>query len=113
MNHDKYQSCIDACIRCAQECEYCAIACVSEEGTHSLAQCIKLDMECAKICWLAASFLASDSNFAVEICEVCATICNSCAMECEKHKDMEHCRRCAEYCFTCAGECIEMSGLSV
>ena len=31
MAHEQHRSCIEACVRCAQECEHCADACLSED----------------------------------------------------------------------------------
>lgn len=31
MSHQEHRSCIEACVRCAQECEHCANACLSEK----------------------------------------------------------------------------------
>jgi hypothetical protein len=33
-----------------------------------------------------------------------------CAVECEKHKHMDHCRVCADACRKCAEECRRMAG---
>ncbi|MFG0240541.1 MAG: four-helix bundle copper-binding protein, partial [Gimesia chilikensis] len=32
MTHEKYASCIEACIKCAQACEHCADSCLSEQN---------------------------------------------------------------------------------
>lgn len=74
-----------------------------------LARCIKLDRDCAAICLLAVEAMAGGSEFAKQICTLCAEICNACAAECEKHSHMEHCKKCAEACRKCAMECSSMS----
>jgi len=114
MAHEQFRSCIDACVRCAQECEHCASACLSEPDVKSMAECIRLDVDCAEICWAAASYESRGSQFAHDICRVCAEICDACGAECEKHAGhMEHCRTCAEACRHCAEECRRMAGVAV
>ena len=53
--HAQHQPCIDACVRCAQECEHCADACLSESDVKMMAECARLDRDCAAACWLAAA----------------------------------------------------------
>ena len=64
MAHQQHQSCIEACVRCAQECEHCADACLSEADVQAMAECIRLDRDCAEACWLAAAFMSRGSRFA-------------------------------------------------
>lgn len=111
MAHEQFQSCIDACIRCAEECELCANACLDERNIQKLAECIRLDRDCAAICWLAASLMSGNSRFAHDICRVCAEICDSCGMECAKH-ELDHCQKCAHECQRCADECRKMAGVA-
>jgi hypothetical protein len=109
MTHPEYQACIDACTSCAQECEQCAEACLGERDVKEMVECIRLDRDCAAVCWLAASFMSSGSEFVPDVCGICTEICDTCAAECEKH-DMEHCRRCARACRACAEQCVIMAG---
>jgi hypothetical protein len=101
-------SCLEACIRCAQACENCADRCLSEPHVGHMVECIRLDRDCAEICWLAAGFMSRHSHFANDLCRVCAEICEACAAECKKH-ETDHCQRCAEACRTCAEECHRMA----
>lgn len=90
---------------CATECEHCASACLNEQSVQVLTKCIQLDLNCADICRLTSTFLSRDSENIDEIIQVCATICEQCAAECDKHSKMEHCKRCAEICHRCADAC--------
>lgn len=108
MTHQHYQSCIDACLACAIECDHCASACLNEQNVQDMVACIKLDMDCALICSLAAKLMASGSEYSQDICVLCAKICRDCEKECEKHQHMEHCKRCSEACRRCAEECEKM-----
>jgi hypothetical protein len=112
MAHEEYASCIDACVQCAEECEHCANACLSEQDVKKMAECIRLDRDCAEICWSAAAWMSRDSQSAVDICRLCAEVCDACGAECEKHQ-AEHCQRCSEACRRCAEECRQMAGAGV
>lgn len=93
---------------CARVCNHCAVACLSEKEVKMMAQCIRLDIDCATICRTAAEFVERGSEHADALLSVCAVICNSCADECEKHAHMEHCRICADTCRQCAEACQQM-----
>lgn len=73
-----------------------------------MARCIKLDMDCAQICRLAASYMARGSEFAHALCRLCADVCQACAEECAKHQ-VDHCQHCAQVCRQCAQECGRMA----
>ncbi|MCC2597819.1 four-helix bundle copper-binding protein [Allopusillimonas soli] len=112
MPHEKFQSCIDACYACATECDHCAASCLGEQDVKAMARCIKLDMDCAQICRLAASYMARGSEFAQALCRLCADVCQACGDECAKHQ-MDHCQRCAEACRRCAEECRRMAQMAL
>jgi len=111
MAHHEFKQCIDACVACAQECEHCANACLSERDVAKMAHCIRLDRDCAEACWGAAAFMSRGSQFAHEVCRLCAEICDACGAECRKHQ-VEHCQRCADACEKCAEECRKMAGVA-
>ncbi|WP_225032032.1 four-helix bundle copper-binding protein [Paraburkholderia sp. XV] len=104
---EKQQSCIEACDECASACDHCAAACLSEQNVSEMAECIRLDMDCADICRLASAVMARDSSRAKEVCALCASICDACAAECDQHQH-EHCKQCAEACRRCAEKCRAM-----
>lgn len=109
MAHQEFDACISACNDCADACDHCATACLQEPNVKDMARCIQLDIDCAAICRLAASYMARGSEFAHYICELCAKICDECAEECARH-DMDHCQQCAEACKRCAQACRQMAG---
>jgi hypothetical protein len=90
--------------RCAAECEMCMDACLDEEDVKSMVQCIRLDRDCAKICYLTAGFVASHSPHTAHIISECEELCRKCGDECSRH-DNDHCRRCAQACYECAEAC--------
>ena len=110
MSHENHKSMINAMHECAAECNHCAAACLEEQDVQSLARCIKLDIDCAEICYLTASYAARGSEHAMHLMKECAEICNACAEECEKFADRyDHCKKCAEACRNCAEECSTMA----
>jgi len=108
MEHSTNQSLIDALSHCAAACNFCVSACLDEQVVTMLTDCIKIDMDCAAICTLTASFVARNSAHARHLLPECVEICNKCATECEKHSHMEHCKVCAEACRQCAAACEQM-----
>jgi hypothetical protein len=112
MSHEQHQACIEACVRCAEQCEHCAEACLGERNVREMAECIRLDKDCAIICWSAAGFMSRGSRFIHDVCQLCADICAACGAECRKH-DADHCQRCADDCERCAEECRQMVASAV
>jgi len=110
MSYQNYKECIEACNRCAVICKYCAVSCLQEENLTHLAKCIRLDLECAKICTTASEIMSLDGIMSEALCNLCVEICNQCAKECEKHAamGMEHCKECAQECRRCAETCMQM-----
>lgn len=72
--------------------------------------CIRLDRDCAKICQLTASFIASRSPHADHIIRECEEICRLCAEECGRH-EFDHCQQCAKACRECAEACRQYQGV--
>src|SRR4051812_13326381 len=108
MPHQQHQPCIEACYACAQTCDHCATECLSESNVSEMSECIRLDIDCADICRLAAAYMARGSAFINAICKVCADVCDACGKECAKH-DEAHCQECAKACRRCAEECRKMA----
>lgn len=107
MSHPPFTDCIEACNACAVACNHCAASCLSEADPKSMERCIRLDMDCAAICRLAADAMARDSEHAQAICALCQDICECCADECARHH-MDHCQACAQACKRCAQACRDM-----
>jgi hypothetical protein len=106
--HEHYHACITACQTCAVECEHCATACLQKPDVTARIRCIQLQRDCADICFMAVAFMARGSNYAKQICALCADICDACGAECARFKD-DHCQRCVEECRRCAAECRRMA----
>lgn len=108
MHKSKYENCIRACNECADACDHCATACLDEPDVKKMARCVRLDIDCAAICRLAAGAMARGSEMAGTICKLCEEICEACGEECAKHK-APHCQECAAACKRCADECRRMA----
>lgn len=73
-----------------------------------MAKCIRLDMECAAICYATAELMSLESERTTDICAICAEMCEACALECATHPQ-DHCQACAEACRRCAEACRMMA----
>lgn len=94
---------------CAAACENCLDACLSEDNVKMMIQCIRLDRDCAKICYATHSFVASNSSHAKHLVQECMEICRACGEECAK-MEAEHCKECAKACKECEKACREYLG---
>jgi len=103
------QSCIENCNRCAQVCLQTAMnQCLEMGGRYVEAEHFRLMMNCAEICQLSANFMLSNSRFHNRTCEVCAEICEACAMDCGRIGDMKECE---STCRQCAESCRQMASM--
>lgn len=105
MSHDHYADVIEAAENCAIACSHCASACLNEDDVEDLAECIRLDLDCAELCRVLSALMSRGSRFSKEMCRVCAVAAEACARECERQVDLPHCRICAEVCRRCADMC--------
>jgi hypothetical protein len=64
LQNTKWQSCIDACMRCAEACEFCATSDLREQDVKMMASCTQINRECAEVCWASAALMSMDSQFA-------------------------------------------------
>ncbi len=106
-NGNPHQTCIDACVKCAQICQECLTMCLQEDDVKARLSCIKSLQDCSEICSTTACFMSRGSANIQEICNVCATICEQCADECSMFQD-NHCPTCLDTCKQCASECRDM-----
>lgn len=104
MKDPKTNALLQQLMKCIAACEHCADACLDEEDPRSMAECIRLDRDCADICALTARFLGRDSERTPQLLQLCSAICDACHAECARHNN-EHCRACAEVCAACRDAC--------
>lgn len=74
-NGNPHQSCIDACLKCAQICEECFNMCLQEADVKARTNCMKTLQDCAEICSTAAHYVSRQSGSLKEICNLCADEC--------------------------------------
>lgn len=108
MVNNTHKVCIDECNKCIQACLKCFTLCLNAPDVAERKNCIITLLECAKICGMSSSLMSMNSEFAMEQCKICATVCDKCYEECSTFED-EHCQACAIECQTCANECRNMS----
>lgn len=107
---DKFQVCIDACLKCTQACYECFDACLKESDLNKRRKCIPALVECAMMCQMSVALMSMNREEAYDYCRLCGKVCAKCAQECAEMEE-EHCKKCAEICKMCADECIKMSSI--
>lgn len=100
--------CINLCVKCARACEECSTACLKESDVQARIHCLAILHDCAEICLQSIAFMSRQSKFSKQHCQMCANICEACAVECEQFKD-SHCQECARICRECAEACMNMA----
>lgn len=108
MSHQENKKLLGILNNCAEACDRCATACLDEVDIKMLAGCIRLDMDCARICRCVADFIAPGSEHTPALLNICADICTECSHECDKHSHMKHCADCTHACRECAEACRTM-----
>lgn len=108
MNLQHNLNLIEILNKCISACNHCASSCLEEKEVGMMVACIKLDIDCAEICRTLVSFTTRGSLHAQHLLKECAEICKACAIEAQKHSQMDHCKKCAEVCLACAEVCISM-----
>jgi hypothetical protein len=110
MNHEDYVKILFTLNNCAVECNHCAMACLEEPDVKKMAASIKLNIDCAEICRITATFASRGSMHAQHIMKECIEICLASAAECDKHSHVDHCKECADACRKCADMCKGIIG---
>ncbi|MFD1599964.1 four-helix bundle copper-binding protein [Halobellus rarus] len=101
---EEERECIEICNEAAAVCEWCADECLGDE---EMEECARLCRDVADLTSLHARFMARDSNYSAQLAEACASACEECAGECERH-DAQHCQVCAGVLTECAESCRNM-----
>ena len=104
------QDCIEACTACSQTCLQMAMThCLEMGGAHAEPSHMRLMLDCAAVCELAARLQLGASEFADDFCALCAEVCLACADSCDGLEGMEDC---AQTCRDCAAQCETRSGMA-
>ncbi len=75
LQNTKWQSCIDACMRCAEACEFCATSDLKEQDVKMMASCAQMNRQCAAVSWTSAALMSMDSQFAKQFCNLTSVNC--------------------------------------
>jgi hypothetical protein len=110
---DLVRDALTSLAECALVCAVCADACGNEHDAD-LGTCIRLDVDCATLCWSMAELLTRrpviEPGIIMRQLVTCAEMCRRCAAECQRHGDRHaHCATCAEACEQCATACERLS----
>ncbi len=101
------QTCIEACLRCYQECVAMSTShCLDLGGEHARPVHIQLMQSCAEICRATAHVLNIGSPHHRRLCADCAEICMDCGADCERLGQMD---ACVAACRACAEQCRKMA----
>ena len=109
----KMQQCIQNCLDCHSNCLSTLSYCMKQGGHHAESAHIALMLDCAEICQTSANFMLRNSALHMRTCNVCAEICDMCAMDCQRFADSAEMQACAEVCHRCAESCRQMAMTTV
>ncbi|GAA3723466.1 hypothetical protein GCM10022378_12000 [Salinicoccus jeotgali] len=70
--------------QCMTERNCCFDACLKEDDVKMMAECIRLDRECADMCGYLEQAISRISPFIKALAVVCASMCDAYDEECEK-----------------------------
>ena len=100
------EAAIQNALECSRVTQNCLQHCLAEGGKHAEKKHVNLMKECAELCQLSASFMIEGSDFAHDLCGVCARVCDACADSCANVDEEDAmmrlcitaCRKSAESC---------------
>lgn len=107
---ENLKSCLDACLKCAYQCNQCYKTCLENNRAQYAQECISSCRDCADICSFTASLIQRGSVYANELIAVCEKACKQCAEICNKSCSSEagcstKCHFCVTTCKECADAC--------
>lgn len=80
MAHQQHAELLKVLHECMTECNHCFDACLKEDDVKMMAECIRLDRECADMCGYLEQAISRNSPFVKQLAQVCAEICEPAAM---------------------------------
>ncbi len=86
MTFQQYQPIISCLQSCATACENCAT--LATRQVVGAEECIVACRDTAALCSLIAELMARESSLSNWLLPVCELACDSCADECELHREM-------------------------
>jgi hypothetical protein len=100
--------CIKECWECHTICLQTVTHCLGMGGKHAETAHIRLMLDCAEICVSAANFMIRGSDLQMQLCALCAVVCERCAKDCEEFRDDGQMKSCAEACRRCSEACQKL-----
>ena len=102
--------CVDECSACHELCTECVPHCLSLGGAHAAPDHIRELLDCARLCAVSVELMLRQSDFQVDVCDICAEACDLCAESCDPLAgDDDMMQRCADQCRRCADACRAMT----
>ena len=110
LKNQKYQTCVDACNKCAECCEACGIECMSNtEMAGMIGKSMMMCRDCADMCRMASMMMARGSSHENK-CAICVRIyVNHVQWNVKRWVEKwKYVKQCADMCRMCAQECRKM-----
>lgn len=108
--HIEDEECIYDCLKTFEICTSCIQHCLSIGGKHADPKHIKLMMACAEISRLTSTMMLSKSEYAFDLCCLCAKVCEATASSCNKIDENDFMmQECSSACRKCAESCLKMA----
>lgn len=96
-------------MECFRITSNCLHHCLTMGEKHADVKHITLMKHCAEICQLSSSFMIEKSDFAHDLCGLCAKICDACADSCQEVDAQDAMMKlCVNACRKCADSCRNM-----
>ena len=105
---EAFADCIDRCTDCHQVCVETISAGVQQGGQPAHLLHLRLLMDCATVTDTTRDLMLRSSDFAHQVCGLCAGVCERSAASCERIGG-EQMQRCADACRRCAESCKKMA----
>lgn len=103
------EQCISDCWNCHRMCQLTTFYCLDLGDEHAETDHIRLLQDCAAICQTSADFMLRGSDMHGPICNVCADVCERCALDCERFNNDVQMETCADVCRRCEESCRQMA----
>jgi hypothetical protein len=94
---------------CHQICVETADYSLRSGGHHATADHVRLLTDCAEICATTVNFMLRGSAFYPQMSGQCADICDACATACESSAGDQQFQACASACRSCAKACRKVA----
>lgn len=98
-------NCLEECVACARTCTDTLVHCLQMGGAHAAVNHVQILLDCTQICNTTSEFMSRYSPQHGVACKACADICDRCATACDSFKGDDAMTACAKECRKCADSC--------